>query len=87
MTRHHQVQVALFDAQGECVARSQALHTGQRVVDEKGAWHDKTEHSLAIRSPTLWSDEAPYLYRCVISLLDEDARRLSLKVQQSVFAK
>lgn len=35
VTRHHQVQVALFDAQGECVARSQALHTGQRVVDEK----------------------------------------------------
>lgn len=87
VTRHHQVQVALFDAQGECVARSQALHTGQRVVDEKGAWHDKTEHSLAIRSPTLWSDEAPYLYRCVICLLDEDGAPIEFESAAVGFRK
>lgn len=87
VTRHHQVQVALFDAQGECVARSQALHTGQRVVDEKGAWHDKTEHSLAICSPTLWSDEAPYLYRCVICLLDEDGTPIEFESAAVGFRK
>ncbi len=64
------VNVCLFDAEGELVAE-QDSQPGIQFVDEKGPWCDKANHELAIDAPKLWSAESPYLYRVVVSLLDE----------------
>ncbi len=70
----YQVQVELFNAKGQPVEMSGArcCYTAPRQVDEKGGWRDRTEHCLHIAQPKLWSAERPYLYRCVVSLLDAD---------------
>jgi beta-galactosidase len=65
-----QVRVRLFNAAGIEIAE-QIASPGQRYVDEKGPWSDRVEHTIAIREPHLWSDESPILYRCVVTLLDE----------------
>lgn len=77
-TTSHQVKVALFDAQGETVSLvgAQSAGTAQREVDEKGAWDDRIEHRLQVANPQKWSAEHPYLYRCVVTLLDEQGNEL-----------
>ncbi|WP_026959237.1 beta-galactosidase [Aliagarivorans taiwanensis] len=72
-TNSHRVKVELFDAEGAQVPMlGDALcGTAQREVDEKGAWDDRIEHRLSVANPHKWSAEQPYLYRCVVSLLDE----------------
>lgn len=69
----HQVDIELFDASGHVVAlKGQTrLRTATCAVDEKGGWSDKTEHLLTVERPEKWTAETPYLYRCVVSLVDE----------------
>jgi beta-galactosidase len=70
-TEHYRVQVQLFDAQGTAVTDALISEFGQRLVDEKGAWHDLAQHVMTVRTPKKWSAESPYLYRVVISLLNK----------------
>ncbi len=67
----HQVEIELFDADGESVFGPLAEQSGQRIIDEKGPWQEVAEHSVSIREPLKWSAEAPHLYRLVVSLKDE----------------
>ena len=41
------------------------------VVDERGAYDDRTTLRLQVDKPLLWSAEEPHLYRAVVSLCDE----------------
>ncbi len=68
----HQVQVTLFDDQGEQVAQSDKQNTATRLVDERGFWQDKVHVTMPIVDPKKWNAETPNLYRVVVSLLAED---------------
>lgn len=70
-----QVQVRLFNGSGTLVAE-QLASPGDRAVDEKGGWEDRTSHVIAVEAPDLWSAESPTLYRCVVSLLDQQQQLL-----------
>ncbi|MEZ9074135.1 beta-galactosidase [Vibrio splendidus] len=61
----------LYDAQGLLVCKPHIVGFGERYVDEKGPWSEVAEHSFSVANPNKWSAESPYLYRCVVSLLNE----------------
>lgn len=63
-----EVEVALWQ-QDQCIARHrQPLHS--QIVDERGAYRDRTTLNLTINQPDLWSAETPHLYRATVSLFD-----------------
>lgn len=70
------LSMTLFDAQGVPVFMPQQAHTGQKRVDEKGAWQEKAHHSVELIKPHQWSAEIPYLYRLVLCLHDKDGNLL-----------
>ncbi|PMM25975.1 beta-galactosidase [Vibrio lentus] len=67
----NRVKVELFDVQGQLISEPQIVGLGERIVDEKGPWSEMAEHSIAVVNPNKWSAESPYLYRCVVSLLNQ----------------
>ncbi|WP_165311487.1 beta-galactosidase [Vibrio ziniensis] len=64
----NRVEVELFDAQGNSVFGVKSANCGQRIIDEKGPWLERTEHNIYVENPRKWSAESPYLYRCVVTL-------------------
>ncbi|WP_434762008.1 beta-galactosidase [Vibrio fortis] len=72
----HQIKVTLHDAQGQPVIEPDIVDFGQRYVDEKGPWQELAHSQNLIIDPHKWSAESPYLYRCVISLEDEQGELL-----------
>ncbi|MFB9214802.1 beta-galactosidase [Vibrio sinaloensis] len=66
----HSIKVSLFDAEQQLIGSKSALSGGQ-FVDEKGAWCDKANLAIEVAAPKLWSAESPYLYRVVVSLVDD----------------
>ncbi|SIO96857.1 beta-galactosidase [Vibrio spartinae] len=75
-TTTHHVEVRLFDATGQPVAMQgeTCCATNHNAVDEKGGWADQVEHHLTISRPRHWNEQTPYLYRCVVMLLDAQAQ-------------
>lgn len=67
----NRVKVELFDVQGQLISEPQIVGLGERIVDEKGPWSEMAEHSISVLNPNKWSAESPYLYRCVVSLLNQ----------------
>ncbi|MFS1949290.1 beta-galactosidase [Vibrio lentus] len=67
----NRVKVELFDVQGQLISEPQIVGLGERIVDEKGPWPEMAEHSISVVNPNKWSAESPYLYRCVVSLLNQ----------------
>ncbi|MGF1848030.1 beta-galactosidase [Vibrio lentus] len=67
----NRVKVELFDEQGQPISEPQIVGLGERIVDEKGPWFEMAEHSISVVNPNKWSAESPYLYRCVVSLLNQ----------------
>ncbi len=67
----HQVQIQLFDGVTPVTGIASA-GVQNRIVDEKGGWDDKVFLSMSIKEPKHWSAESPYLYRCVVTLIDQD---------------
>ncbi|MFH7828663.1 beta-galactosidase [Kluyvera chengduensis] len=49
---------------------------GIPFVDERGGWAERTNLTLAVEQPALWSAEAPHLYRLVITLWDAHGQAL-----------
>ncbi|MBO0212012.1 beta-galactosidase [Vibrio sp. Vb2880] len=69
-TSAYQVTIELFDAKGQSVFGKRHAATGQQIVDEKGAWQERTQHRVLVANPRQWSAEDPYLYRLVVTLHD-----------------
>ncbi|PMG38921.1 beta-D-galactosidase [Vibrio splendidus] len=67
----YKLRTELYDAQGLLVCKPHIVGFGERYVDEKGPWSEVAEHSFSVANPNKWSAESPYLYRCVVSLLNE----------------
>lgn len=81
----HTVQVQLFDAHLKPVTKALSVAFGQRIIDEKGAWAELSEHHITIQSPFKWSAESPYLYRAVISLLNNQGELVDCEAYQVGF--
>jgi len=65
------VQAQVFNNAGIAVSALEHAKPNDREVDEKGGWDDVCFHQLCVSAPQLWSAETPTLYRCVVSLLNE----------------
>ena len=65
--QRHQVQVQLW--RNETLIVEQTQRFGSEIIDERGAYDDRTTLRLPVEQPALWSAETPELYRAVILLL------------------
>ena len=66
----HSLRLELFD--GTTCCASTEVPVGTQVVDEQGNWPDRSCGSIAVPQPKHWNAERPYLYSCVLSLLDSN---------------
>ncbi|PKH20544.1 beta-galactosidase [Enterobacterales bacterium CwR94] len=55
--------------QGETLVGETTSLPGTAIIDERGAYAEKTTLRIAVAHPLLWSAEAPHLYRATLSLL------------------
>jgi beta-galactosidase len=67
----YNVAVQLFDGDN-AVTEQNIASTNNKRIDEKGGWDDVIFQKLAVKEPKHWTAETPYLYRIVVSLLDEN---------------
>ncbi|WP_413498402.1 beta-galactosidase, partial [Buttiauxella gaviniae] len=63
-----QVKVQLWRGEEFVSERQQTLVS--EIIDERGAYNDRTTIRMPVANPLLWSAEIPNLYRAVIILLD-----------------
>lgn len=61
-------QITLQLWQGDALTGEVTRPIGSDIIDERGAWHDRTTLRLTVEQPRLWSAEIPYLYRAVVIL-------------------
>ncbi|MBJ9164108.1 beta-galactosidase [Citrobacter farmeri] len=64
------VTVQLWD--GEVLAGESTAPFGSEIIDERGAYADRTTLRLNVEHPSLWSAETPHLYRAVVQLHTAD---------------
>lgn len=67
--QQHRVQVQLWRHDALITEQTQAF--GSEIIDERGAYDDRTTLRLPVEKPALWSAETPELYRAVILLLSQ----------------
>lgn len=48
---------------GETLLQEKQQPVGSQIIDERGAWHDRTTLRLPVEQPLLWNAEVPNLYR------------------------
>ena len=66
------VRVTLQLWNGETLVGELTSPPGSEIVDERGAYHDRTTLRLNVQHPALWSAETPHLYRAVVQLHTAD---------------
>lgn len=66
------LRVALQLWEGETLTAETTSPLGSEIVDERGAYHDRTTLRLNVEHPALWSAETPNLYRAVVQLHTAD---------------
>lgn len=64
------VTVQLWD--GDVLTDESTAPFGSEIIDERGAYGDRTTLRLNVEHPSLWSAETPYLYRAVVQLHTAD---------------
>jgi beta-galactosidase len=83
---NYTVTAQVFDGEtAVCEPHSQT--TNNKRVDEKGGWSDMVFHNNLIQNPRKWSAETPNLYRCVISLQDEQGNTVDIEAYDVGFRK
>ncbi len=58
---------------GETLLAAKLQSIGSEIIDERGAYHDRTTLHLPVEQPLLWSAEVPNLYRAVVVLQQGNA--------------
>jgi beta-galactosidase len=80
------VNVQVFDGDTAlCEPHTQS--TNNKRVDEKGGWDDVVFQSISIENPRKWTAETPDLYRCVVSLQDEQGNIVDVEGYDIGFRK
>lgn len=64
------VTVQLWD--GDVLTGESTAPFGSEIIDERGAYGDRTTLRLNVDQPSLWSAETPHLYRAVVQLHTAD---------------
>lgn len=64
------VTVQLWD--GDVLMGESTAPFGSEIIDERGAYGDRTTLRLNVDNPSLWSAETPHLYRAVVQLHTAD---------------
>ena len=64
------VTVQLWD--GDVLTGESTAPFGSEIIDERGAYGDRTTLRLNVDHPSLWSAETPHLYRAVVQLHTAD---------------
>lgn len=82
----YKVRAQLFE-NDHAVTRAYVAEVNDRAIDEKGGWDDKTFHQFNVKSPKQWSAEAPNLYRCIVSLVDENNQVVDIEAYDIGFRK
>jgi beta-galactosidase len=83
---NYTVSIQVFDGDTAlCVPHTQS--TNNKRVDEKGGWDDVVFQSLSIENPRKWTAETPNLYRCVVSLEDEQGNIVDVEGYDIGFRK
>jgi len=85
--KNYSVSVQIFDSNKQAVSVAVCESTNTKIVDEKGGWDDVCFHQINIVAPKKWSAEAPHLYRCVVSLLDENGALVDCEAYNIGFRK
>lgn len=83
----HAVQVTMQLWQGAEMLGECQQPLGSEIVDERGAWKDRTTLRLPVAAPQLWSAESPALYRLVVLLHDEHGTLLEAEACDVGFRK
>ncbi|OLQ95397.1 beta-D-galactosidase [Vibrio ponticus] len=83
---NHTVQVQLFD-QNKAITAPHRSATNNRRIDERGGYNDVIFQTLHVKEPQKWSAEVPYLYRLVVSLLDEHGQHVETEIYPIGFRK
>jgi beta-galactosidase len=83
---NYKVRVQVFDGD-IAISEPQTQSVNNKRVDEKGGWDDVVFHSIAIENPQKWSAETPYLYRCVVSLQDDQGNTVDVEGYDIGFRK
>ena len=83
---HYQVSVQVFD-KNAIIGEAEIQSTDNKRVDEKGGWDDVIFHNLTFKNPKKWTAETPNLYRCVVSLLDEQQQIVDIESYDIGFRK
>jgi beta-galactosidase len=83
---NYQVSVQVFDGDKPiCDMHTQS--TNNKRIDEKGGWSDVVFHNIDIENPKKWSAETPNLYRCVVSLHNEQGSEVDVEAYDIGFRK
>ncbi|CAI0724367.1 Beta-galactosidase [Serratia quinivorans] len=73
----HRVQLQLW-RDGQLVGeKTQAF--GSEIIDERGAYEDRTTLRLPVEQPLLWSAETPTLYRATVTLLSPEGKIIEVE--------
>uniref|UniRef100_UPI0039B066D1 sugar-binding domain-containing protein n=1 Tax=Serratia proteamaculans TaxID=28151 RepID=UPI0039B066D1 len=73
----HRVQLQLW-RDGQLVGeKTQAF--GSKIIDERGAYEDRTTLRLPVEQPALWSAETPALYRATLTLLSPEGEIIEVE--------
>jgi len=79
----YQLRVALW--QGEQQVAEQTRPAGSDIIDERGAYAERTTLSIPVSQPDLWSAEQPALYRVVVSLLSPGGELIEAEAYDTGF--
>lgn len=83
---NYKVRVQVFDGD-TAICKPQTQSTNNKRVDEKGGWDDVVFHNITIENPRKWTAETPNLYRCVVSLQDEQGDTVDVEGYDIGFRK
>lgn len=83
---NYQVAVQIFDGD-KAICEPHIQTTNSKRIDEKGGWSDVVFHQINVQNPKKWTAETPYLYRCVISLMDENGKAIDFEAYNLGFRK
>ena len=79
------VTVQLWEA--ETLIGERTAPFGSEIIDERGAYGDRTTVCLEVDTPKLWSAETPHLYRAVVQLHTADGTLIEAEACDVGFRK
>ena len=83
---NYSITVQVFDGD-TAISQPHTQSTNNKRVDEKGGWHDVVFQNIFIENPRKWTAETPNLYRCVVSLQDDQGNIVDVEGYDIGFRK